>query len=62
MRRSSVPDRPPDMQSGDRTSQPPFRARKLDLERQRGGDIKVPKGGLPPLAPTIVLSRDIGDT
>ena len=41
-----------DTYSGDRTSQPPFRTRKLNFEWQRSGDIKVPKGGLSPLAPT----------
>ena len=42
----------PDTDSGERTSQPAFRARDLYFERQRGRDIKVPKGGLSPLAPT----------
>ena len=32
---------------------PALRARNLDLKGQRGRDIRVPKGGLTPLAPTI---------
>jgi hypothetical protein len=35
-----------------RVAQPALHARNLYLERQRGRDIKVPKGGSSPLAPT----------
>lgn len=37
---------------GDRTPQPLTRPGDLDLQLKRGRDIKVPKGGLSPLAPT----------
>jgi hypothetical protein len=39
---------------------PAFHPRQLDLKRQRSRDIKVPKGGLSPLAPTRTSVRKFG--